>query len=68
MNTPVLSEPGFAAWLAALRKLAAEQDLAWLATNPGESHRSAFAARVSPAEYLETYAAMAEWRGCGCSG
>ncbi len=68
MNNPGLPEPGFAAWLAALRRLAAEQDLAWLAASPGESHRTAFAAGVSPAEYLESYAAMAEWRGCGCGG
>jgi hypothetical protein len=65
---PTLSHEGFNTWFAALRELAAERDLTWLVATAGESHHAAFAAQISPAEYLETYAAMAEWRGCGCGG
>ncbi len=68
MNAPGLPEPAFNLWFAALGRLAAEQDLGWLAAAPGQSHHAAFAAGLTPAEYLESYAAMAEWRGCGCGG
>ena len=68
MNAPGPSEPAFNLWFTALRKLAAERELRWLAAAPGQSHLAAFAAGLSPAEYLESYAAMAEWRGCGCGG
>lgn len=68
VSNPSLSSPGFIAWIAALRALAADRDLAWLAETPGASHHAAFTAGLSPAEYLDTYGAMAQWRGCGCGG
>lgn len=61
-------DPRFETWLAALRSLAQERDLAWIAASVGETHREAFDAGTSPADYLDTYERMAEWRGCGCGG
>jgi hypothetical protein len=51
-------------WFDEFKRLAIAEDLAWLVSSEGESHKNAFEQGDSPAEELD----MAEWRGCGCGG
>ncbi len=58
----------FADWFFKLRELAETRNLAWLVSADGQNEREAFSKGLSPADYLDRFEAMSEWRGCGCGG